>query len=237
MTNFLTSLEELIMGLFDKQALGEKFSAIKDKTKETVKKASDNIKEHHEASKEAKAPIEGALTRYGVSYVGGLIQYPKRKSGEIGLNIMENSFILKPTSGAGWFEQMEIPYDSVHDLQIVKRTVSAAEGLMSSNSADLATDNTIEITYINPENIETVLRLEMLTGLTVNGTAVKCKEMIDFLRQKQILPRLLKKNQAAAAPVQDDIPAQIQKLNALKEAGILTDEEFQAKKADLLAKM
>jgi len=35
----------------------------------------------------------------------------------------------------------------------------------------------------------------------------------------------------------DDIPAQIQKLASLKEAGILTEEEFATKKAELLAKM
>lgn len=40
-----------------------------------------------------------------------------------------------------------------------------------------------------------------------------------------------------AAPVADDIPTQIQKLASLKEAGILTEEEFATKKAELLAKM
>ena len=40
-----------------------------------------------------------------------------------------------------------------------------------------------------------------------------------------------------AAPVADDIPAQIQKLASLKDAGILTEEEFTTKKAELLAKM
>ena len=40
-----------------------------------------------------------------------------------------------------------------------------------------------------------------------------------------------------AAPVADDIPSQIQKLASLKDAGILTEEEFATKKAELLAKM
>ena len=35
----------------------------------------------------------------------------------------------------------------------------------------------------------------------------------------------------------DDIPAQIKKLAELRDAGILTDDEFTAKKAELLAKM
>ena len=43
--------------------------------------------------------------------------------------------------------------------------------------------------------------------------------------------------QSAPQAAADDIPAQIQKLASLKDAGILTEEEFATKKAELLAKM
>lgn len=39
------------------------------------------------------------------------------------------------------------------------------------------------------------------------------------------------------APAGDDIPAQIKQLAALRDDGILTEDEFAAKKADLLSKM
>ena len=39
---------------------------------------------------------------------------------------------------------------------------------------------------------------------------------------------------AAAAPAQDDVIAEIQKFAALKDQGVLTEEEFSAKKAQLL---
>jgi len=42
---------------------------------------------------------------------------------------------------------------------------------------------------------------------------------------------------SAPDPTADDIPTQIQKLASLKDAGILTEEEFTNKKAELLAKM
>ena len=45
-----------------------------------------------------------------------------------------------------------------------------------------------------------------------------------------------KKEQALASPA-PDIPGQIQKLAALKENGILTEEEFQTKKSELLSKI
>lgn len=41
----------------------------------------------------------------------------------------------------------------------------------------------------------------------------------------------------ATKTVSDDIPTQIKKLADLRDAGILTETEFQTKKADLLAKM
>jgi hypothetical protein len=37
--------------------------------------------------------------------------------------------------------------------------------------------------------------------------------------------------------ISEDVPAQIRKLADLHDAGIVTDEEFAAKKADLLARM
>lgn len=40
-----------------------------------------------------------------------------------------------------------------------------------------------------------------------------------------------------STPVEDDVFAKLEKLNKLKEAGILTEEEFNAKKAELLAQM
>lgn len=40
-----------------------------------------------------------------------------------------------------------------------------------------------------------------------------------------------------SAPQEDDVFAKLEKLNKLKEAGILTEEEFNAKKAELLAQM
>ena len=46
----------------------------------------------------------------------------------------------------------------------------------------------------------------------------------------------LKDASRPAAPADDPLE-QLKKLNALKEAGILSDEEFNAKKAELLSKV
>ncbi len=223
------------MGFFDKDAIIGKLKTIKDAAVESTKKVTNEIKKNNEESKAAKAPIEGAIIRYAVTYLGGLPNLPKKRTGEIGLNIMPESFYLKPTKASEeFFEDLVIPYDTVQDFEIVKRTVSMSEGLMSSNSQNLAVDNNIEITYLDSNQEELTLRLEMLTGFSVDGQAVKCKEMLDILKQHKILKRL-KKDSSSPAVVADDIPTKIKKLNELKEAGLLSEEEFQKKKAELLS--
>ena len=223
------------MGFFDKDAIIGKLKTIKDAAVESTKKVTNEIKKNNEESKAAKAPIEGAIIRYAVTYLGGLPNLPKKRTGEIGLNIMTESFYLKPTkTSEEFFEDLVIPYDTVQDFEIVKRTVSMSEGLMSSNSQNLAVDNNIEITYLDSNQEELTLRLEMLTGFSVDGQAVKCKEMLDILKQHKILKRL-KKDSSSPAVVADDIPTKIKKLNELKEAGLLSEEEFQKKKAELLS--
>lgn len=57
------------------------------------------MKKFSEETKKMKQPVEGAIMRYGVTYKGGLAKYPKQQSGEIGLNVMEECFYLKPTIG------------------------------------------------------------------------------------------------------------------------------------------
>ena len=131
---------------------------------------------------------------------------------------------------------MVIPYYSIQKFEITKRTVSMSEGFMSNNSQNLATDNNIEITYINNDNEEVTLRLEMLTGFSVDGQAVKCKEMLDILRQNKILKRI-QKEQNAQNVQNEDVVIKIKKLNELKEMGILSEEEFQNKKSELLANL
>ena len=46
-----------------------------------------------------------------------------------------------------------------------------------------------------------------------------------------------KSNQGSSNSTQDDIPSQIKKLSDLKDSGILTEEEFESKKQELLKKM
>lgn len=245
--------EVIIMGFFDQlkdkaSLAGEKAGAAlkdaKSKMSEGMADAKAKMDEHKALAAEAKAPIEGSIARYQVVYLGG---FPKKPNGKMdptafGFNIMPDSFIFKPEleTKNSWFgdELFTIPYDRVVKFEIVKRQVSNTEFLLSSSSdtKSLEQENNIQITHLDDEGNELMTRVEMLTGVSIYGQAQKCRELLDLLRENKILGKLNKDTSKPAAPADDPLE-QLKRLNALKEAGILSDEEFNAKKAELLSKV
>ena len=85
--------------------------------------------------------------------------------------------------------------------------------------------------------MEIVLRLEMLTGVTVMAQAGKCREFEDRLRNLGVRQKFQTAVEAQPGSGQDDIPDQLRKLAALRDDGILSEEEFQSKKAALLERL
>jgi Zn-finger nucleic acid-binding protein len=53
---------------------------------------------------------------------------------------------------------------------------------------------------------------------------------------EHVRSKIGKESSSAKSP-EKDIPSQIQKLSDLKEQGILTDEEFEKKKTELLSRL
>ena len=144
-----------------------------------------------------KQPLEGAIIRYEVIYLGGLPEYPKAKHGNaIGLNVMPDKFAFTKTgTSKDWFEGYEIPYQNITDLTIEKRTISNAEMLLGGgNDPNQQQENNICITFKTSDDTELLLRVEMLTGVTIYGQATKCREFMDVLRQNNIL-KIFKQNQ------------------------------------------
>ena len=218
------------MGLFGNDKIDGMFEKAKetlkdttDKTKKAFAESSEQMKQHNAESKNMKAPVEGAIIRYGVTYNGGLAKYPKAQSGEI-----------------EWFEEMAIPYEKIKKLEIVERKISNAEWLLSSSRSDMKAmeqKNNIEISYIDSDNKNQLIRLEMLTGVSIYGQAGKCVEFMDVLRQNDIPDKFIKETTQNTTEAQVDVLGQIEKLSELKEKGILSDEEFNSKKEELLKKL
>lgn len=182
----------------------------------------------------------GLIETYGVIYLGGHPEYPKRKAGKIEFKVFDDQFEFTPTiSTKGWFTGFTIPYKVVLDVQIVQRQVGTVEGLLGGlNSRQLNQPNNIHISYENADGESVLLRLEMLSGVTVMGQARKCQEFEDRLRVHNIREKfLLVPDRVVQEKTSGDIPAQIEKLAALLNKGILSQEEFEAKKTDLLSRI
>jgi hypothetical protein len=177
------------------------------------------------------------LESYKVVYRGGHPDYPKPKVSGLNFGLYPDRFEVQPTKAAKkWFHGLRIPYDQVSDVQIVARQVSSVEGMLGGlNSRQLNQDNNIHITY-DEGGRQLVLRLEMLTGVTVMGQAKKCREFEDRLRNLGIHDQFIKPLSTTAGAA-SDLPGQIAKLAELRDQGVLTEEEFQAKKAELLSRM
>jgi hypothetical protein len=189
-------------------------------------------------SLEPNQPLES----YSVTYRGGLPDLPKAKVGKIELEIRADRFKLKPTSASkNFWSEMEIPYNTILNLEIVERTLNSFEGIAGRlNSRQLNQRNNIHITYLRPEG-DQLLRLEMLSGVTVMGQAKKCNEFQDRLRNLRVREQFVA-NAPAAAPSALVAPAtpmiavadELAKLAALRDSGVLSAEEFDAQKAKLL---
>jgi len=174
-----------------------------------------------------------------VIYRGGLADLPKAKTGGIDLTIGEDAFLFEPTNVSKKFWTLRsIPFASVTDVQIAERQVSTAEGLLGGlNSRQLNQPNNIHISYKGEGAAEVILRLEVLTGITVMGQAKKAAEFNDRLQALGVRNKFAAKLSSSAPPVTSDIPEQIAKLSALKDQGILSEPEFEAKKSELLSRM
>jgi hypothetical protein len=180
---------------------------------------------------------EGALEVYKVAYKGGHPQLPKAKIGEIRLVLAPGEFRLNPTIGSkNFWTQLTIPYAAVNGVQIVARQESTFESLLGGADAKpLNQENNIHLDYLDPAGTPSLLRFEMITGVTVNGQATKCREFTDRLRTHGILDQF--RAQPAAAGAAGDLADQLGKLASLRDQGILTHDEFSAKKAELLSRM
>jgi hypothetical protein len=183
------------------------------------------------------------LETYKVVYRGGLAHLPKGKNAEIKFLFWPDRFELQATPVTKkWWTDLVIPYETVRELAVVDRQVSTFEALAGGlDSKQLNQKNNIHIRYVDSSGSETILRVEMLTGFTVQGQAKKCLEMQDRLRVHGIPERFAISASNGAAPgaaaTNGDVLDQIRQLSELHAQGVLTESEFAQKKAELLGRL
>ena len=169
------------------------------------------------------------LRTYRVNYVSGLPQMPKLIT-KITMYLYPYGFLF---SGKR-FPNLWIPYNTVTDFKLATGYGSK----WTYTQVDPFFEKMIDITYCTAGGVLS-LRFEMMEGLWVSrGPHKACEELVAFMKANGIYSQFsLAKPDGANTPPQQDIPALIEKLAELHRKGILTDEEFQSKKAELLKRL
>jgi hypothetical protein len=92
--------------------------------------------------------------------------------------------------------------------------------------------NFLTVTYITEEGIENTIVFQTKNAGALASAIMK-------IRQEKAtgMPQLSPVENAVDSPANNDIPAQIRKLAELKNDGILSEAEFEQKKAELLARI
>ena len=102
-----STAKEKVADFAEEKKIGERFSDIKDNVKKSWDESTAAMKANSDENKALKQPLEGAIIRYEVIYLGGLPQYPKAKHGSaVGLNIMSDKFVFTKTgTSKDWFTE------------------------------------------------------------------------------------------------------------------------------------
>lgn len=182
---------------------------------------------------------QGELDHYTVMYLGGLPAYPKSNSSPLLFKICNDRFVMHPTFGANWFKAFTIPYQKVQSVDLARRQAGLLEVAMAgADSTQLNTSSIVQVSFADDRGVDLVMRLQMISGLSAQGQAVKAAEMLDLLRSQGILQKFKTTRPTESHPSHaEDIPSQIEKLSQLRDKGILSNEEFMMKKVELLKRM
>ena len=172
----------------------------------------------------------GALLRqYRVNYVSGLKNVPKIQR-KLSLLLHSEGFVI---SGKR-FPFIWIPYQSVVDFKLSN---GCGSYWSYAGAFDIFHEKMIHIGYSNQYNEITNLKLEMAVSSFYAMPNYKASsELFSFINTSGISARFNVSKPLSPEP-QADIYSQIEKLAELHHAGILTDEEFAAKKAELLKRI
>lgn len=183
--------------------------------------------EGHMADIELREDIAAAKSKMRVRLGGG------REIKRLTSHLWEGESVQRMTTGT---------YGKGQGLIVLtdRRLLFVQDGIMSKTTEDFPLDKVSSVQWSSG----------MLTGDIVifasgNKSEIKTvnkddgKEMVDAVRHRLSAPtqREPASSATATAPPASDPIEQLRKLGELRDAGIVTDAEFEAKKADLLGRL
>lgn len=164
------------------------------------------------------------IKAWPVRYASGLATV-SRSSGKITMQLTTKGFRFAGTNFPDWW----IPHSSIISLELKTGYVS----FWRLSLDDLKNEKLIQIIFTDQSQGRTILTIEMALSAMGTNNYRACKELIALMNTHGIFNQF----QSAQPTSPTDIPAQIKQLAELRDAGVLTEDEFQSKKTELLGRL
>ena len=180
--------------------------------------------------KKGEAPVSGmVLGEFTVAFAmyGG----PVKKKSRWTMCLTPEAFVFAGTDSTRAY----IPYERMVNFEIKDRIPPLTNSVMRAYMGT-PYKTIIEFAFIgNTEQLE-VFRFETASSIVVSKNQQECERLLYTMKANGIFDKFQKSNSGTPSS-ENDILGQIEKLGELHKSGILTDEEFATKKAELLKKL
>lgn len=161
------------------------------------------------------------------TYQGGIAGFPSASTSQGMAVVLNKSF-------AFYDNQMtaKIAYSNVLEVRLENFQVGAVRGALAAGAVALQlqqTQNVLSIRYKDEKGVERDARFRINGSVTIPGEAVRAREFLNYLLEF--------KGEFADNSAKLDPIVKLEKLKALKDSGVISEAEFQAKKSQLLEQM
>jgi hypothetical protein len=166
------------------------------------------------------------------SYRGGISGFPT-SADKPGKAYVFNDVIVFHDNNIGWIT----PYNRVIKVELDFFQLRGSRAFLASpNLGRMLQEvkNTIAVTYLDDEDIEQVIKFQIHGAATIPGEGVKAQEFLNYLLQFK--KSFLKEEVISSANLDDPLTV-LKKLKELKDQGIISDSEFEAKKQSILKRL
>jgi hypothetical protein len=179
------------------------------------------------SAKNLLAVNEKVMFNQWATYRGGVTGHPKAATFYGMAVVLDKSF-------AFYDKQMtaKIPYANILEVKLENFQVGAVRGILAAGAVALQlqqTQNILSIRYRDEKGVERDAKFQINGSMTIPGEAARAREFLNYLLEF--------KGDFSANSTTSDPMVKLEKLKALKDRGVISDAEFQAKKIKLLEQM
>ena len=176
----------------------------------------------------ADMEADSLLFEVGAAYEGGHPQFVHGATGKLLLQQDLLEFKSREVS-------FTIPISDVVGCELQPQQFSLLRTMFAAEARSLQMETNMAHVTCNIGGLPYELRFHIHGALTIPGESKKARAFRDILYTRQQC--FARPANEVEAPTHAAIPAEIRELARLHDDGILTDEEFGRKKAELLARL